>query len=292
MYAFNARINGKPAILGHVYGLDPVPTSFTIPFELRPASKGTYGLFLTTSFPGVVSAGGYVTGLSLKLGREFSARGKAQSYLSAGCPAPKGVPRASFKFAHAEFSFSGGKTIRSTLYAQLSGARLEAALRGKGSCSIDLEHLRRALSSAWPGAACAVTLAACGGDDKGTTESTTAGGTPTSGMIAQDGSGASFKAPGGDNGIEEFGKEAAGSDLRQAEEAVAALFRAVESSDWSEVCGRYLSNKMSTHSRRSPELNPHIEGCLLSRNARQARLHRGKADCAGERRRGRSPRRR
>jgi hypothetical protein len=115
MYAFNARIHGRPAILGHVYGLDPVPTSFTIPFELRPASKGTYGLFLTTSFPGVVDAGGYVTGISLKLGRKFSARGRAQSYLSAGCPAPKGVPRASFKFAQAEFSFSGGKTIRSTL---------------------------------------------------------------------------------------------------------------------------------------------------------------------------------
>jgi hypothetical protein len=115
MYAFNARIHGRPAILGHVYGLDPVPTSFTIPFELRPSSKGTYGLLLTTSFPGVVKAGGYVTGLSLRLGREFSARGKSQSYLSAGCPAPKGVPRALFKFAHAEFSFSGGKTISSTL---------------------------------------------------------------------------------------------------------------------------------------------------------------------------------
>jgi hypothetical protein len=115
MYAFNARLHGKPAILGHVYGLDPVPTSFTIPFELRPASKGTYGLFLTTNFPGVVDAGGYVTGISLKLGRKYSARGKAQSYLSAGCPAPKGVPKALFKFAHAEFNFSGGKTISSTL---------------------------------------------------------------------------------------------------------------------------------------------------------------------------------
>lgn len=115
MYAFNARIHGRPAILGHVYGLDPVPTSFTIPFELRPSHKGTYGLLLTTSFPGVVSAGGYVTGLSLRLGRKFSARGKARSYLSAGCPAPKGVPKALFKFAHAEFSFSGSKTISSTL---------------------------------------------------------------------------------------------------------------------------------------------------------------------------------
>jgi len=114
MYAFNARINGRPAILGHVYGLDPVPTSFTIPFELRPAT-GTYGLILTTNFPGVTSENGYVTGLSLRLGRQFSYRGKRQSYLSAGCPAPKGVPKALFRFAHANFKFTGGKTIDSTL---------------------------------------------------------------------------------------------------------------------------------------------------------------------------------
>jgi hypothetical protein len=114
MYAFNARINGKQAILGHVYGLDPVPTSFTIPFELRP-SKGTYGLVLTTSFPGVTTENGYVTGLSLNLGRKFSYRGKKQSYLSAGCPAPKGVSQALFPFALAHFKFAGGKTIASTL---------------------------------------------------------------------------------------------------------------------------------------------------------------------------------
>lgn len=114
MNAFNARINGRPAILGHVYGLKPVPTSFTIPFEIRP-SKGTYGLVLTTNFPGVTSENGYITGLSLKLARKFSHGGKRQSYLSAGCPAPPGVPKASFSFARANFKFTGGKSINSTL---------------------------------------------------------------------------------------------------------------------------------------------------------------------------------
>jgi hypothetical protein len=114
MYAFNSRIHGRPAILGHVYGLKPVPTSFTIPFELRP-TKGTYGLVISTNFPGVTSENGYVTGLSLTLNRKFSVRGEARSYLSAGCPAPQGVNRALFKFAHADFDFTGGKTISSTL---------------------------------------------------------------------------------------------------------------------------------------------------------------------------------
>jgi hypothetical protein len=114
MYAFNARIDGRPAILGHVYGLKPVPTSFTIPFEIR-STKGTYGLVLTTNFPGVTSENGYVTGLSLKLGRQFSNGGEQQAYLSAGCPAPKGVSKALFPFARANFKFTGGKTIDSTL---------------------------------------------------------------------------------------------------------------------------------------------------------------------------------
>jgi hypothetical protein len=127
------------------------------------------------------------------------------------------------------------------------------------------------------GAACAVTLAACGGGDKGTTESTMAGGTTTSGAIAQEGSrqagngsaghrtsgsgnSASFKVPGGDNGIQEFGKEVAGSDLRQANEAVAALFRAVKSGDWSEVCGQYLSRQNVEAFKKLAEMSPHIEG--------------------------------
>ena len=39
--AFNGVLHGRPAILAHVYGTEPVPTSFTLPFALEPA-KGTY----------------------------------------------------------------------------------------------------------------------------------------------------------------------------------------------------------------------------------------------------------
>jgi hypothetical protein len=126
------------------------------------------------------------------------------------------------------------------------------------------------------GAACAVTLAACGGGDTGTTESTAAGGT-TVGATAQEGSrqagngsaghppagsgnGPGVKAAGGGNGIQQFGKEVAGSDLRQANEAVAALFRAVKSGDWSEVCGKYLSRQNVEAFKEVAEMSPHIKG--------------------------------
>ena len=114
VYAFNSRLGGRPAILAHVYGTQPVPTSYTLPFAISSA-KGTFGTVLSTSLPHVTSAWGYVTGLQMTLSRTFSYRGQRRSYLSAGCPAPKGFPGASFPFARASFAFKGEKTLSSTL---------------------------------------------------------------------------------------------------------------------------------------------------------------------------------
>lgn len=114
LYAFNSRLHGRPAILAHVYGTTPLPTSFTLVFELKP-SKGTFGTVLTTVLPEVTGASSYITGLSLDLGRSFSVHGHKRSYLSAGCPAPKGFSKASFPFARASFVFAKQKTVTSTL---------------------------------------------------------------------------------------------------------------------------------------------------------------------------------
>lgn len=114
IYAFNSRLHGHPAILAHVYGTKPVPTSFTVPFELR-STKGTYGTLLQASLPEVTGNSSHITGLQLTLGRNFSAHGKKRSYLSAGCPAPKGFPGTSFPFAKASLAFAKGKTVTETL---------------------------------------------------------------------------------------------------------------------------------------------------------------------------------
>jgi hypothetical protein len=113
MYAFNGRVNGRPAILAHVYGTSPVPTSFTFPFELRQ-TKGTYGTVLRAKLPQAGDSG-YITGLSMNLGRNFSYRGKRHSYLTASCPAPEGFSKAVFPLAHAGFFFKGGRKLESTL---------------------------------------------------------------------------------------------------------------------------------------------------------------------------------
>jgi hypothetical protein len=113
LYAFNGRFNGHPAILAHVFGTDPVPTSFTLPFELLK-SKGTFGTVLRASLPAVTGKSGYITGLSLNLGRTVGSGPNRKSYLSAGCPAPKGFPGATFPFARASFDFAHA-SLTSTL---------------------------------------------------------------------------------------------------------------------------------------------------------------------------------
>lgn len=112
LYAFNGTYRGKPAILAHVYGNQPVPTSFTLPFVITQG-KGTFGTTLTATIP--ASEDSFVTAIELTLRRTFSYKGRKRSYAEAGCPAPKGFPGATFQFAKASYAFVGGKQLSSTL---------------------------------------------------------------------------------------------------------------------------------------------------------------------------------
>jgi hypothetical protein len=110
VYAFYGSYKGKPAILAHVYGTEPVPTSFILPFTIT-RSGGTYGTTLAAPVPKVGAGSAYVTGLSLTLFRRYSFHGKQRSFANATCPVPKGVSVAAFKFAKASFGFNGQKPL-------------------------------------------------------------------------------------------------------------------------------------------------------------------------------------
>ncbi|HEX5713414.1 MAG TPA: hypothetical protein VFX85_08890 [Solirubrobacterales bacterium] len=112
LYAYNGTYKGKPAILAHVYGSEPVPTSFTLPFVISK-SKGTFGTKLTAQIP--ADEDNLITAIEMKLQRSYSFKGKQRSFASAGCPAPKGFPGGSFPFAKASYGFVGGKQLSSTL---------------------------------------------------------------------------------------------------------------------------------------------------------------------------------
>jgi hypothetical protein len=112
--AFNGVLRGSPVIFAHIYGTKPVPTSYVLALEIQHG-RGMFGTVLTASLPQATGEWGYVTGLDLKLGRQFSSHGKSHSFLSAGCPAPKGFPGALFPLVRTSFAFAGGKTLSATL---------------------------------------------------------------------------------------------------------------------------------------------------------------------------------
>jgi DNA-binding beta-propeller fold protein YncE len=110
--AFNGVVDGRSVILAHVFGTEPVPTSFTLPFAIGSAG-GTYGTVLRATVP--KATGGFITGLRLNLGRSFHAGGQRRNYISAGCPAPPGFPGAVFPLARTTFAFAGGPKPTSVL---------------------------------------------------------------------------------------------------------------------------------------------------------------------------------
>jgi hypothetical protein len=112
--AFNAVIDGKRAILAHVYGNSPVPNSRIIVFHIRETG-GTFGTILTASLPARLNRYGYLKKISLDLRRTFTYRGRVHSYLSAACAAPPGFTSAVFPFVRVGMTFSDGRRLASTL---------------------------------------------------------------------------------------------------------------------------------------------------------------------------------
>jgi hypothetical protein len=115
--AFNGVVGGRPVILLHIYGAQPVPTSFTLPLEFRRGS-GRFSVALRGDLPTVDTHVGFVTGISLQLDGGPAA-GK-HPYLSAGCPAPQGFGGALFPLARASFTFADGRALSSTLVRRCS----------------------------------------------------------------------------------------------------------------------------------------------------------------------------
>lgn len=112
--AFNAVVGGKPAILAHIYGTDPVAITRIITFHIR-RSGGAYGTVLTGALPPTLNRYGYIRHIALSLHRTYTYRGQRRSYISAACPAPAGFPGAVFPFARASMGFADGRTLSSTL---------------------------------------------------------------------------------------------------------------------------------------------------------------------------------
>lgn len=115
MLAFNGRAHGRPAILLHIFGSDPVKITVILTFAIHHPERGKFGTILTTKIPRLAADLGYVTDVSLTFDRRYRYRGERRSFLSARCAAPEGFPGAIFSFTRGIFSFANGERIVTTL---------------------------------------------------------------------------------------------------------------------------------------------------------------------------------
>jgi hypothetical protein len=115
LLAFNGVVGGKPAFLAQIYTTQPFPSSFVVPFSIRHIDQGPYGTELSGALPQALGDWGFVDRIKMTLGREVQVEGRAQSYLEASCPAPKGTRTAAFPLAQANFYFAGGEELSATV---------------------------------------------------------------------------------------------------------------------------------------------------------------------------------
>lgn len=115
MLAFNGRAHGRPAILLHIHGSNPVAVTVVLTFTIRHPKQGKFGTVLSAKIPRLASDLGYVTDVALVFNRQYRFRGREYSFLSARCAAPAGFPGAIFSFTRGTFTFAETKPIVTTL---------------------------------------------------------------------------------------------------------------------------------------------------------------------------------
>jgi len=114
LVAFNARYKHKKAIFAFVETTGRFHTTYTIKFLVKQ-TKGTFGTSLAADIPPIASGAGYISAFDLSLKRRYSLKGKRRSYVSASCPLPKGVGRASFPLVRSTYVFEDGTKVTGKL---------------------------------------------------------------------------------------------------------------------------------------------------------------------------------
>ena len=109
--------HGRPKACALRPHLSPTPfsTSFVITFEIKNGGHGNFGTILTSNLEKALGTQRNLTGIEMTLNRRYSYRGARRSYVSAGCPAPKGVRSVIYQLARTSFTFANAGTLTTTL---------------------------------------------------------------------------------------------------------------------------------------------------------------------------------
>jgi hypothetical protein len=116
MLLFNGSQHGRSVLFGHIYLTRPFASSFVIPFKISSRHGGTYGTVLGADLVKALGTRRYLTSIEIAFSRRrYSFHGSRHSFLSASCPAPRGLGVVPFPLARATFSFAGHRPINSVL---------------------------------------------------------------------------------------------------------------------------------------------------------------------------------
>ncbi|HSS32275.1 MAG TPA: hypothetical protein VLL27_03235 [Solirubrobacterales bacterium] len=80
------RKNGNPTVLAHAYLSVPAPTTYIVPVEIQKVHDGRYGFKTVAKIPRIAGGSGVPKYGSLRIGREWTFKGKKLSYANASCP--------------------------------------------------------------------------------------------------------------------------------------------------------------------------------------------------------------
>lgn len=87
LLAFNGGVKGgKTTVFLHAYLSSPVSAAVVTSVKVTKIHKGRYGLKTVASVPKIAGGYGSPISFSLRVGRNFTYKGKKQSYLLAKCP--------------------------------------------------------------------------------------------------------------------------------------------------------------------------------------------------------------
>jgi hypothetical protein len=114
--------HGRHTLLMYVFAEVPVPSTYVT--EVTVAQRPT-GPVLSAELPTIDGGYGHISSFDVSLGRKFQTGGRTHSFLSAACPAPSGLPGASFTFARASYSFADGTSLNGTVqsHCEVGGGR-------------------------------------------------------------------------------------------------------------------------------------------------------------------------
>jgi len=107
--AFNARIDGRRAVLLHAYTANP-PTVSVLPLRLQRGG-GRFGLAMVGNLSPALGPWPRLRHFDLTLFRRYSYGDSRRSYLSASCPIPKSFTAGFFSFAKVTFGLADGRRI-------------------------------------------------------------------------------------------------------------------------------------------------------------------------------------